>query len=108
MKIIEWELRDMISTLSGVVSGDFKRRRPYMSLLRYYVGKLNLTPRFDTRVEDVLSAAFSVYEIKDEKNSRGKDISYVIFSATDFRHVLDVTRVFRANGILGRLCYKDV
>ena len=79
-----------------------------MSLVRYYVGKLNLSPRWDARVEDVLSAALSVYKIEEIKDSRGNNHFYVVFSASDFRHVLDVSRVFRANGILGTLCYKNV
>ena len=79
-----------------------------MSLVRYYVGKLNLSPRWDARVEDVLSAALSVYKIEEAKDLRGNNHFYVVFSASDFRHVLDVSRVFRANGILGTLCYKNV
>ena len=79
-----------------------------MSLIRYYVGKLDLAPRWDARVEDVLSAAMSVAKIDSAQNSRGRNYFYVVFSASDFRHVLDVMRVFRANGIVGTLCYKDV
>ncbi len=75
-----------------------------MSLVRYYVGKLNLSPRWDARVEDVLSAALSVYKIEEAKDLRGHNYFYVVFSASDFRHVLDVSHVFRANGILGTLC----
>ena len=103
-----WRVRDVVSGLSGVFFGPMKRRRPYMSLVRYYVGKLNLSPRWDARVEDVLSAALSVYKIEEIKDSRGNNHFYVVFSASDFRHVLDVSRVFRANGILGTLCYKNV
>ena len=79
-----------------------------MSLLRYYVGKLNLSPRWEPRVEDVLSAALSVYKIEKDTDARGRKYAYVVFSASDFRYVLDVMRVFRANGILGTLCYTDV
>lgn len=79
-----------------------------MSLVRYYVGKLNLLPRWDAWVEDVLSAALSVYKIEEAKDLRGRNYFYVVFSVSDFRHVLDVSRVFRANGILGTLCYKNV
>jgi len=75
-----------------------------MSLVRYYVGKLNLSPRWDARVEDILSAALSVYKIEEAKDLRGHNYFYVVFSASDFRHVLDVSRMFRANGILGALC----
>ena len=103
-----WRVREIVSGLSGVFFGEIKRRRPYMSLVRYYVGKLNLSPRWDARVEDVLSAALSVYKIEEIKDSRGNNHFYVVFSASDFRHVLDVSRVFRANGILGTLCYKNV
>ena len=103
-----WRVRDVVSGLSGVFFGPMKRRRPYMSLVRYYVGKLNLSPRWDARVEDVLSAALSVYKIEEIKDSRGNNHFYVVFSASDFRHVLDVSRVFRANGILGVPCYADI
>lgn len=41
-------------------------------------------------------------------DSRGRDYFYVVFSAYDFRYVLDVMRVFRANGIIGKLCYMNV
>lgn len=74
-----------------------------MSFVRYYIGKLNLSPRFDSRCEDVLSAALSVYKIESTEK-----FFYIIFSSSDFRHVLDVMRVFRANGILGGLCYHNV
>ena len=103
-----WRVREIVSGLSGVFFGEIKRKRPYMSLFRYYVGKLNLSPRWDARVEDVLSAALSVYKIEEAKDLRGHNYFYVVFSASDFRHVLDVSRVFRANGILGTLCYTDV
>ena len=103
-----WRVREIVSGLSGVFCGEIKRRRPYMSLVRYYVGKLNLLPRWDARVEDILSAALSVYKIEKDTDSRGRKHVYIVFSANDFRHVLDVTRVFRANGIVGTLCYKNV
>ena len=103
-----WRVRDIVSGVAGVFCGEIKRRRPYMSLVRYYVGKLNLSPRWEARVEDVLSAALSVYKIEETKDSRGRNCFCVVFSASDFRHVLDVSRVFRANGILGVPCYADV
>lgn len=108
IKILEWNIRDIVCTLSGVFFGEFKRRRPYMLLLRYYVGNLNLSPRWEPRVEDVLSAALSVYEIQNGQDSHGRDVFYIVFSASNFRHVLDVTRVFRANGVVGTLCYTGV
>ena len=108
IRILEWNIRDIVCALSGVFFGKLKRGRPYMSLLRYYIGKLNLSPRWEPRVEDVLSAALSVYKIEKDTDSRGHKHVYVVFSASDFRHVLDVTRVFRANGIVGTLCYKNV
>ncbi len=107
-KIFAWRVREIVSGFSGVFVGGIKRKRPYMSLVRYYIGKLNLSPRWDVRCEDVLSAALSVYRIEKKRDSRGRDCFYVLFSAYDFRHVLDVTRVFRANGIVGKLCYTDV
>lgn len=106
--IFAWSVREIVSGFAGVFCGEIKRRRPYMSLVRYYVGKLNLLPRWDARVEDVLSAALSVYKIEEAKDLRGRNYFYVVFSVSDFRHVLDVSRVFRANGILGTLCYKNV
>ena len=103
-----WRVREIVSGLSGVFWGEIKRKRPYMSLVRYYVARWNLTPRWDARVEDVLSAAMSVDRVVADKDSRGRNCFYVVFSASDFRYVLDVMRVFRANGILGTLCYTDV
>ena len=79
-----------------------------MSLVRYYVGKLNLSPRWDARVEDVLSAALSIDRIGKSIDSRGHSYFYVVFSASDLRHVLDVMRVFRANGVVGKLGSMDV
>ena len=103
-----WRVREIVSGLSGVFFGEIKRKRPYMSLVRYYVARWNLTPRWDARAEDVLSAAMSVDRVVADKDSRGRNCFYVVFSASDFRYVLDVMRVFRANGILGTLCYTDV
>lgn len=107
-EIFAWRVREIVSGLSGVFFGEVKRKRPYASLIRYYVGKLNLTPRWDAQCSDVLSAAMSVSKIDRARDSRGRNYFYVVFSASDFRYVLDVMRVFRANGILGTLCYKDV
>ena len=106
--VLVWRLRDVVSGLRYVFCGKIKRKRPYMSFVRYYVGKLNLTPRWDARAEDVLSAAMSVHKIDEDKDLRGHKYFYVVFLSSDFRHVLDVSRVFRANGILGTLCYKNV
>ena len=103
-----WRVREIISGLSGTCFGKIKRKRPYMSLVRYYLGKLNLSPRWDARAEDVLSAALSIDRIGKSIDSRGRNYSYVVFSASDFRHVLDVTRVFRANGVVGKLGYMDI
>ena len=79
-----------------------------MSFVRYYLGQFNLSPRWDPRCEDVLSVAFSVDRIEQVKGPRDRNYFYVFFSQPNFRYVLDVMRVFRANGILGVPCFRDI
>lgn len=101
MSTVKYFLKDLTYTLRGVFWGPLKRKRPYMSLVKYYLNKkFNLTPRWEPHVDDVLSAALAVYRVHRVKRPNGKHYFYVMPSANNLRYMLDVMRVFRANGIV--------
>lgn len=70
-----------------------------MGLIKYYIGKLNISPRFDQNVEDVLTAAENVLEINHEI-SNGEKFFYVVPAKVGWRNALILMRMFRSNGIV--------
>lgn len=73
-----------------------------MGLAKYFLAKTGWFPKWEPCADDVLNAANLVFEIKNVHNSRGKWFYYIIPSSTDPQHLVKITRLFRANGVILR------
>ncbi|MBQ6736758.1 MAG: hypothetical protein IJQ90_04740 [Alphaproteobacteria bacterium] len=75
-----------------------------MVYMKYLLGKTGLFPKYKPQACDVLSAAFRACDVKDVVNSHGRRFYYVTPMNYNIRHMYDMVRVFRANGVFLRPC----
>lgn len=73
-----------------------------MVYMKYILSKTGLFPKWEPKIEDVLYAATKAHEVKYVITPRRHGFYYVIPANYDIRYLYDLTRVFRANGIILR------
>lgn len=71
-----------------------------MVYMKYLLSKTGLFPKWEPQISDVLRAAFQSHEIKNVVTPRGKYYYYVIPMNSNLRHMYELARVFRANGVI--------
>ncbi len=73
-----------------------------MVYMKYVLSKTGWFPKWERGVEDVLSAASMVFDVKNVVTPSDRHFYYVILSDKSFRNIHDVLRLFRANGVILR------
>ena len=78
-----------------------------MVFMKYLLGQTGFFPQWEPRVDDVLYAATLAHEIERHKfknrfMAHGKWYYYVIPKHYKISYLYDLTRVFRANGVILR------
>lgn len=73
-----------------------------MVYMKYILSKTGWFPKWERGIEDVLNAASMVYDVKDVVTPRRNRYYYVIPNDYNIRHMWDMLRVFRANGVILR------
>lgn len=73
-----------------------------MVYMKYVLSKTGWFPKWERGVEDVLSAASMVFDVKPVITPRGRYYYYVIPNDHGIRYVHNMLRLFRANGVILR------
>lgn len=73
-----------------------------MVYMKYVLSKTGWFPKWERGVEDVLSAASMVFDVKNVVTPSDRHFYYVILSDKSFRNIHNVLRLFRANGVILR------
>ncbi|MBO4700999.1 MAG: hypothetical protein J5620_04620 [Alphaproteobacteria bacterium] len=73
-----------------------------MVYMKYLLSKTGRHPEWQPGIEDVLRAATMAHEVKDVVTPHKRGYYYVIPTSYNIRYLYDLTRVFRANGVILR------
>lgn len=73
-----------------------------MVYMKYLLSKTGWFPKWERDVSDVLTAAVNSFDVKNIVTSRGWKYYYIIPKSYKTRYLYDLSRVFRANGVLLR------
>lgn len=73
-----------------------------MVYAKYVLWKMGLAPQWEPKIEDVLYAATRAHDVKKIVTPNRHWYYYVIPARYDIRYLYDLTRVFRANGVILR------
>ncbi len=96
--------KDLTYILLGISFAPGVKKGPDMIYAKYLLSKTGLFPKWEPQAADVLRAAFRAHAVKDVVTSRGRKYYYVIPMDTNVRHMYDMARIFRANGVFLRPC----
>lgn len=97
---MQLEFKNLTCYLFGVSFALGAKKGIDMVYMKYLLSKTGMFPKWEPQVSDVLRAAFQAHEIKNVITPSGKSYYYVIPADSNFRHVYELVRVFRANGII--------
>lgn len=73
-----------------------------MVYMKYLLSKTGWFPKWEPEISDVLKAASMIYEVKNIVTPNKNRYYYVIPNNYSIRHMWDMLRVFRANGVILR------